>query len=110
MNGGNPLPAFDEQLRAAWSKALEKSAERIRNADDSAFWNAYGEYLSSPEWKEKRRKVFARASGVCEGCGESEPTQVHHISYEHVGAEFLFELVAVCDACHERLHPEQASF
>ena len=29
---------------------------------------AYAEYLRSPEWREKRRRVFARARGICEGC------------------------------------------
>lgn len=106
LNGGNPLSPFDEQLQAAWSKAVKESAERIKCADDSAFWSAYGDYLASEQWQEKRRKVFARAGGICEGCGESEPSEVHHISYEHVGAEFLFELVAVCKACHDRIHPE----
>lgn len=106
LNGGNPLPQFDDQLQAAWSKVVNESAARIKCADDSAFWSAYDDYLASAEWQEKRRKVFARAHGICEGCGESDASEVHHISYAHVGAEFLFELVAVCKACHDRIHPE----
>lgn len=105
-NGGAPFPSFDEELQRSWAQTVSASAELIKNSDDSAFGDAYDKYLASPEWKAKRGKVLARASGVCEGCGETAPTQIHHISYEHVGAEFLFELVAVCDACHERLHPE----
>jgi len=35
----------------------------------------------------------------------SEPaTEVHHLTYQHVGHEFLFELVAICRECHTRWH------
>lgn len=51
----------------------------------------------------KRARVLLRAGRKCEGCGE-EATQVHHLTYEHVFEEFLFELIAVCRGCHERLH------
>ena len=104
QNGGKPLTPFDEQLQASWESDVKESTDRIMNADDSAFWQAYEKYLASPEWQKKREKVLARASGVCEGCGGNSATQIHHLSYEHVGDEYLFELVAVCDACHEKLH------
>lgn len=104
QNGGKLLPPFDEQLKTSWEAAVKESADRIMNTDDPAFWQAYEKYLIGPEWKKKREKVLARSSHVCEGCGEGEATQVHHLSYEHVGDEYLFELVAVCEACHEKLH------
>lgn len=103
QNGGVP-PPFDEQLQVSRDTAAKASAEKITNADDSAFWQAYEKYLVSPKWQERRKKVLSRAAGLCEGCRENAATQVHHLSYEHVGDEFLFELVAVCDACHEKLH------
>jgi hypothetical protein len=106
-NGGKPLPPFDEQLVLSWEAAAKESAEKIKNADESAFWLAYEEYLAGPAWRRKREKVFERAGGVCEGCREQQATQVHHLSYEHVGGEFIFELVAVCDDCHEKLHNQQ---
>ena len=31
-------------------------------------------------------------------------TQAHHLTYEHMGDEFLWELKAVCRPCHERWH------
>ena len=42
--------------------------------------------------------------GVCEACGEVRATEVHHLTYKHIGSEFLWELVAICRACHERYH------
>lgn len=104
QNCGKPLAPFDEQLQILWESAVKESADRIMNADDSIFWQAYEKYLASPEWQKKREKVLARASGICEGCAENSATQIHHLSYEHMGDEYLFELVAVCDACHEKLH------
>lgn len=64
----------------------------------------YAEYLQSEDWWERRTLVVERANGRCEGCRKAEAVDVHHLSYEHVTAEFLFELVALCAACHERIH------
>ena len=68
------------------------------------FTLAYQSYLQSPEWERRRRLVLKRCGEVCEGCGEARATQVHHITYENFGAEFLFELMGLCRSCHERLH------
>jgi hypothetical protein len=103
-NGGKPLAPFDEKLLLSWETASKEAADKIMNADDSAFWRAYEEYLAGPVWKKKREKILERAGGICEGCRAKPATQVHHLSYEHVGDEFLFELVAVCDDCHDKLH------
>lgn len=45
-----------------------------------------------------------RAAHVCEGCRTARATEVHHLTYEHCGDEFLWELVAICRSCHERYH------
>lgn len=69
----------------------------------------YSAYLLTPEWKSKRARVLKRASGICEGCGINRATEVHHLNYKHIFKEFLFDLVAVCDDCHERIHEKKAS-
>lgn len=61
-------------------------------------------YYASPEWDLMRRRVMKRAGGLCEGCGQVPPAEVHHMTYEHFGAEFMWELRAVCKPCHERYH------
>ena len=99
------VPDFDEGLLLQHERARDKSAAHIQQAFTRERWlQSYGPYLSSPEWADKRQRVLARARWVCEGCGERPPTQVHHLTYEHVGAEFLFELVALCEPCHDRIH------
>ena len=67
----------------------------------------YAAYLKSPEWRAKSKLVILRAQGICEGCRERPATQAHHLTYEHRFNEFLWELVAICDDCHTRIHPEK---
>jgi len=101
---------FDEDLNGEYQRDRTEAAEKVRSTFSRDSWLAsYGPYLASPEWRVKRQRVLQRAGGSCEGCGERPPTQVHHLSYEHVGKEFLFELVALCDPCHERIHAEEGA-
>src|SRR5262249_17294921 len=83
-------------------------AERTRQAEE---WrDAYESYLSSPEWDDRRALVLKRARGICEGCGQVPATEVHHLTYSHVGNELLWQLVAVCRRCHARVHnPEDGT-
>jgi 5-methylcytosine-specific restriction endonuclease McrA len=106
LNGGSVPPAFQEHIKDEWIKNSRESADRIANVDESAYWAAYEKYLVSEGWSIKRSKVLKRAKGICEGCLENRATQVHHLTYAHVGNEFLFELVAICNECHKGLHEE----
>jgi hypothetical protein len=75
---------------------------RAQFSDD---WHrAHAEYLLSPAWRKRRKMVLQRCWPVCEGCGLQVPCEVHHLTYEHWRAEFLFELVGLCRECHERIH------
>lgn len=105
--GGVEPASFDVALATAWCAARDQSAADINaKFNRTAFFDGYSEYLASTQWAKRRRAIFARANGKCEGCGEGGAEEVHHLTYEHVGAEFLFELVAVCRKCHERLHAD----
>jgi hypothetical protein len=66
--------------------------------------NSHSPYLQTDAWRDKRAKVMRRANWICEGCGVNKASQVHHLTYDHHGNEFLFELVAICTPCHERIH------
>lgn len=85
---------------------LRKHQELQRTKNDE-WWVKYDAYLKTSEWRRIHDQVIRRAGGFCEGCGRKSASQVHHITYQHVFAEFLFELVAVCDECHQRLHQEE---
>lgn len=68
-------------------------------------WRAkYDNHLMSERWMLMREKVFERCRGVCEGCRENKATAVHHLTYDHMGNELLWELAGVCRYCHERAH------
>jgi hypothetical protein len=42
-----------------------------------------------------------RDGDICQSCGVAVATQVHHLTYKHIFEEPLFDLVAICDECHE---------
>jgi 5-methylcytosine-specific restriction endonuclease McrA len=89
-----------QKLRDEWFRQREIEKETQRAA-----WQAkYDEYLRSEEWANKRALVIERAGGICEGCGEASAVQVHHLTYNNVGEEFLWQLRAICRECHERFH------
>jgi 5-methylcytosine-specific restriction endonuclease McrA len=83
-------------------RARENERRRAEFAANRRDWYHY--YLTTSEWRAKADAVLARANYRCEGCGQRPATQVHHLTYDHVGTEFLFELVALCRPCHRRLH------
>ena len=64
----------------------------------------YSDYLLSPEWAKRRDAVIERCSGLCEGCGNAPVDHVHHLTYDNIGDEFLWQLVGVCAPCHARAH------
>jgi hypothetical protein len=97
---------YDAQRKNKYDAIIQRHAHRQRDKDNSWF-HEHTAYLSSDAWKEKRRLIFRRSAGICEGCGVREAAEVHHLSYTHWQSEFLFELVAVCKECHERLHEPQ---
>lgn len=83
------------------------SFQKERETINSTILDDYRRYLKSPEWREKRARVLDRSGFMCEGCGTAAATQVHHLTYLHLGDEFLWELKAVCDECHGKCHPEK---
>lgn len=112
-----PTIPFDERLREAWY-TLRGEVYRLRHEQQEREWveqrperlAEYADYLETDHWESLRRQVLAKAMGRCQICGK--PVQdVHHLTYEHRGREYLFELVALCHACHiEQYHPNGAAY
>lgn len=115
-NGGLWLPhsSLPSKDLPFWSDDYDPPAARepqqmqLRGIEDrnSRFLDAdeYREYLLSDAWRRRRLKVLERCSGLCEGCLTNAATQVHHRTYAHVTEEFAFELMGLCDRCHDRVH------
>lgn len=74
-----------------------------RTLKQEEWWAKYNAYLCSPEWRARRASVLKRDGGMCQACLERQAGEVHHLTYDHVFNEPLFDLVAVCKSCHDRL-------
>ena len=55
---------------------------------------------ASPQWKEARRNRLAIDNGLCVFC-KSPAEDVHHVTYERVGAESSEDLRSLCKICHD---------
>jgi hypothetical protein len=105
---GRLLSLEQERARLRVDELRKKGEEqqlKIRNIAEEAkaWWDKYDVYLKSEKWQLKRNKVLERAKRLCEACGEAWATQVHHVTYQHLFDEPLFDLRAVCVPCHDRL-------
>ena len=112
-DGRQPAP-FDEDLYEHGAEKLARQLDEQRAALNRAIderWaekrQAYEAYLLSEAWRNKRAEALRRDEGVCQGCRARPATQVHHLTYSHLGDELLFELISVCADCHERIHQDR---
>ena len=103
------LSCLEADRRHAEHRRDWERRQADRAAEQERWWRAYDAYLESPQWRRRRELVLRRARSTCEGCGERRATQVHHLSYDRVSTEMLFELVAVCDRCHASIHNKSAA-
>jgi hypothetical protein len=112
------LNELDEAIHDAYNVAQKEKKDKIDqkyveiqlrrwNANEKGgeyYTQAREAYMNSPAWKNLRQLVMERAQNLCEGCRKKTASEVHHLSYEHLRHEFLFELVALCRDCHTRYH------
>lgn len=101
------LPDWDDELAGEFDKYSTFESQQQREREHSAWLAEHDVYLRTPAWRTRRQAVLTRARGKCEGCGINDATQVHHLSYDHWKEEFLWELVAICNVCHDRVHPDK---
>lgn len=113
---GNPQRVpFDEELRERINEAWKQHASGLietrrqeyedrRAIENAQWWEQYTAYLKTPEWRERRRLVLERDNYLCQACRNRKAVQAHHTTYQHLGYEPLWELVAICVPCHEALH------
>lgn len=70
---------------------------------------SYQEYLKSEHWQYVRSIAIERANGKCQLCSSVDGLNVHHNTYDRVGAEMLADVVVLCSECHGLHHgPEPA--
>jgi 5-methylcytosine-specific restriction endonuclease McrA len=112
---------FDDELADAWSTwareeyqqrhsswlARRQHYTRIEQEQrDKEWWDEYNHYLTTDTWKKRRALVLKRDEHLCQCCLTNRATEVHHLSYTHVGNERLWELQSICTPCHDRITQE----
>ena len=100
-------PEWDEELRDAHFRRQMESINQARATQRSEWFAQHSIYLRSDRWSRTRQKVLERAEGLCEGCRDRAAAHVHHLSYAHWQRELLYELVALCEPCHDKAHEVQ---
>jgi HNH endonuclease len=60
----------------------------------------YAEYLQSSWWRARRNDALRAASYRCHRCESKRELQVHHLTYERLGAELPDDLEVLCRGCH----------
>ncbi len=64
----------------------------------------YREYLFTPEWQERRRRILERDEYRCQICNSPHRLNVHHRDYSRRGYENDTDLVTLCQGCHQVFH------
>lgn len=64
----------------------------------------YKEYLKTPHWQRVRGEALVRAGMKCQLCPRKHLLEVHHNTYERLGAERPEDVIAICEGCHETHH------
>lgn len=84
----------------------ERRSESYRQNEETRrqkWFAVYRQYLQSPAWLSVRQRVLARDQKQCQGCLQEEAVEAHHLTFAHIGGEFLFELVAIGVRCQAKL-------
>jgi 5-methylcytosine-specific restriction endonuclease McrA len=70
---------------------------------------------NAPRWRRVRASVLRRDGYLCRYClryGRRRPaTTVHHIEHADEHPELAYNadnLISLCEACHNKMHPEKA--
>jgi len=112
------MPIFDDDAFAQWREGrsifyAERAAQRMAEFYEKQTKRLstlegmdYSEYLQTDHWRKMRTLALLRDDWECQVC-KAPATEVHHITYNHRGHEYLWELVSLCRSCHQDQHPEK---
>lgn len=65
----------------------------------------YSAYTPTPEWRYKKNEAFKLFGRKCQRCDASEKIEVHHKTYDRIGAENVnTDLAILCEDCHDLYH------
>lgn len=67
----------------------------------------YLAYLNTPDWRRRRNRALQLANWQCQHCAAKRDLEVHHKTYERLGAEWDDDLEVVCTTCHDGVHLDE---
>ena len=105
------LPIFNQKLydeRRIATNLISTELQDFKNtknvnSEKNKFLNEHNKYLQTDTWKKKRLLVLKRDNYLCQSCLEDKATEVHHLSYKFWKNEPLFDLISVCNPCHNNI-------
>jgi hypothetical protein len=87
--------------------ACEYSPHPTPNRMEELRTMPYAAYLWTREWRLTRRAKLEDVGHQCRMCRQRKDLHVHHLTYDHVGHEWLDELVVLCRGCHQSVHDQR---
>lgn len=98
--------ATGEGLAKLYYKTFPSRNRKVPEEEIQYWRKAKALYMSSDNWERLRQERMIVAQGKCEamtkGCN-IYASDIHHISYAHIGDEALWDLRAVCRHCHKKV-------
>jgi len=64
----------------------------------------YTAYIGSPAWAAFRIAYYRTHARACAACCATRYVELHHVTYERLGAERADDVVPLCLSCHEHVH------
>lgn len=102
----NPTRGTWTLAGAATEKPRRAAEEQIDSARLAELRSMpYKQYLRTPEWQRTRAGALERANYRCSlDVTHSDGLDVHHNTYERLGAELETDVIVLCHSCHHLHH------
>jgi 5-methylcytosine-specific restriction endonuclease McrA len=101
MGAGWTVVSTDTTTREHWKREYEIRDVRLRELGFNSYWA----YRSSADYMQRRAEARAAADGACAHCDATGmQLDIHHRTYERLGRESAWDLIALCPACHAAAH------
>jgi len=92
----------ENSINISNKKSKPKKKEQNRSGE---WWNKYRAYMKSKEWDEFKIRVKKIRGNKCEKCNSNKfILDVHHLTYERLGNEWVEDVQVLCRPCHRAQH------
>jgi hypothetical protein len=69
----------------------------------------YAEYLQTDHWRGVQARAIKADRYRCRLCNSPDDLNVHHRTYQRLGAERPDDLITLCQGCHAKFHGKMPS-